>query len=97
MIRQLLDRLLIERNDRLGRGVRRVLEEIRWWRVYVVNPWCRNKRERVLMWTAWHLPKSLAYWTTIRVMAHATTGEYDSTNPTTLSAMDILRRWESGK
>lgn len=44
---------------------------------------------------AWLLPKQIAMWAYIRVGAHATTGEYDSTNPTELGMMEALERWPS--
>ncbi len=49
------------------------------------------------MWTglAWALPKQLVYWCSIRLMAHATVGDYGNTDPSTLNAMDALKRWET--
>lgn len=50
--------------------------------------------ERIWMWTAWHLPKKLVLWAAVRLMAHATTGKYGSTNATHLTILDALQRWE---
>jgi|SoiMethySBSTD1v2_1073268.scaffolds.fasta_scaffold401848_2 hypothetical protein len=50
--------------------------------------------ERVQMFVAWHVPRWLAYWCTIRVMAHATTGEYGMTDPTREPMMTVLQRWD---
>jgi len=50
-------------------------------------------REKVLVFIAWHLPKSVAMWAYIRVGAHATTGEYSDTIVPELGMMEALRRW----
>lgn len=52
-------------------------------------------REKFVLWLAWKLPRYLVMWCTIRVFAHATTGEYSNTVVPELSAMDALKRWES--
>lgn len=44
--------------------------------------------------TVWKLPRKLAYWCAIRVIAHATTGPYADQNVPDLTAMDALQRWE---
>ena len=49
--------------------------------------------ERLMLWIAWHLPRRLAYWTFIRVAARGTTGEYGSTDVTTLTVIDAMQRW----
>jgi hypothetical protein len=51
--------------------------------------------ERFQMWLAWHCPKWLAYWCAIRVVAHATQGQYGNTVVPELPAMDALNRWET--
>ncbi len=38
-----------------------------------------KRREKVTMWVAWHLPRSLVMWCYYRVAAHATTGQYGDT------------------
>lgn len=50
-------------------------------------------RERTLMALAWRLPRPLVYWCAIRLMAHATTGQYGTTEAPALLAMDALKRW----
>lgn len=40
---------------------------MRRWFLYVVVPWFRRLRERAIMRAAWCLPKSVAYWSFIRV------------------------------
>lgn len=51
-------------------------------------------KEKVWMWLAWKLPNTLVMWASIRLIAHATQGEYGSTIVPELSAMDALKRWE---
>jgi hypothetical protein len=54
--------------------------------------------ERFWMFVAWKLPRTLAMWAAVRVIAHATTGPYGDTVVPDLSAMDALKRWDdSGK
>lgn len=54
----------------------------------------RSARERLIVWIAWHLPKSLAYWSTIRVGVNATTGEHSSQEVPALYLTDALQRWD---
>jgi len=49
----------------------------------------------LLRWIVWRLPKRFVMWSYIRVVAHATTGEYGNTIVTDLTAMDALKRWPS--
>jgi hypothetical protein len=63
----------------------------RWFRGYTVPKY----RERAEMRFAWALPRRLAYWAAIRVIANATTGQYGSTVVPELTAMDALKRWEA--
>jgi hypothetical protein len=65
------------------------------WQRQVFIWWKRRQSERIAMATAWKMPKWLAYWCAIRVIAHATTGQYGNTDPGMLSTMDALKRWES--
>lgn len=52
---------------------------------------CGEKIARVI---AWALPRPVAYWAALRVLAHATSGEaFRRTPPTELSAFDALDRW----
>jgi hypothetical protein len=50
-------------------------------------------KERFLMTIAWALPRELAKWCAVRVMAHATTGKYGSEETPGLLAIDALKRW----
>ena len=49
---------------------------------------------KIWMWLAYRLPRELVMWAAIRLMAHATTGKYDTTIVPELTAMDALNRWE---
>lgn len=52
------------------------------------------RADRVLRWLAFRLPRRLAYWAAIRVMAAATTGKYGGTIVPELLAVEALNRWE---
>lgn len=49
--------------------------------------------EKIIMYVAWKLPKRLVMWCAIRVIAHATQGEYSTQIVPDLTAMDALKRW----
>ena len=49
---------------------------------------------RISRWIAYHLPKWVVYFATIRLIAHATTGKYSNTIVPELGAMEALERWE---
>lgn len=49
--------------------------------------------EKMWIWIAWRLPKTLVMWTAIRLGAYATQGEYGSTVVPDLTFMDALKRW----
>ncbi len=53
-----------------------------------------SRKEKMLLWFAWRLPRSLVYWATIRLIAHASTGEYSATIVPELGAVEALKRWE---
>lgn len=50
-------------------------------------------REKIARKIAWLLPRRVAYWCAVRVMAHATTGEYSGQVVPELTAADALKRW----
>lgn len=52
-------------------------------------------KEKLLIWIAYRLPKSIVYWAAIRLMCHGTQGVYSSQVVPELTAMDALKRWES--
>ena len=51
--------------------------------------------ENFCIWVAWKLPRKVAYWAAIRVMAHATQGKYENQEVPALLAMDVLKRWDT--
>ncbi len=55
----------------------------------------REIREKLHMKIAWALPRWLVMWTSVRMIAHATQGEYGTTIVPELSAMDALKRWDT--
>jgi len=50
--------------------------------------------ERVWTRLAWWLPRPLVYWAAIRLVSYATVGIYQHQDPTTLTVMEALKRWE---
>jgi len=55
-----------------------------------------NKRaEGALMWLVWRLPRKIVMWSTVRVIANATTGEYRNQIVPDLTALEALKRWDS--
>ena len=54
----------------------------------------RQTEERFFLWFVWKLPRSLIMWASIRLIAHATTGQYGNTVVPELTAMDALERWK---
>lgn len=56
--------------------------------------WWRLNKEKAQMWIAWKLPKWLAKWAAVRVIAHATTAQHGPTSPGELTAIDALKRWD---
>ena len=57
--------------------------------------WLRESKEKIYLWFVWKLPKELIMWCSIRLIAHATQGEYGNTIVPDLAAMDALKRWET--
>ena len=47
------------------------------------------------MRVAWWLPRRLVYFCAMRLMAHATTGKYETTVVPELTAMDALDAWDN--
>jgi hypothetical protein len=54
-------------------------------------------REKFYRWLAWHLPRDVAYWATIRLGAYATAGPWRNQVVPNLTLMETLKRWESDK
>lgn len=56
--------------------------------------WIRSTVEKMWMKLAWAMPRMLVYWCAIRLIGHATSGEWGNRSPSDLLAMDALQRWE---
>ena len=55
--------------------------------------WWSVKKDKLQVWVAYRLPNWLVKWAAVRLIAHATTGEYSATVVPKLTAMDALQRW----
>lgn len=53
-------------------------------------------KEKIVMWIAWRLPKSIVYWCSIRLGANATQNKYSNQIVPELLFIDALKRWENG-
>ncbi len=53
----------------------------------------KNLWDKFCMKAAWLLPKRVVMWAAVRLMAHATQGEYGTQVVPELLAMDALKRW----
>ena len=51
-------------------------------------------KPKIVRWIVWRLPRSIVYWSAIRLMAHATQGPYSNQVVPELLAMDALERWD---
>lgn len=52
------------------------------------------KATKLVMWFVWKLPRWLVYWCAVRLMAHATTGQWGHQVVPELTALDALKRWD---
>lgn len=60
-------------------------------------PWryeLERAKEKAAQAIAWRVPRWLAYWCAIRVVAHATQGPWSTETVPELRAMDAIQRWE---
>lgn len=51
-------------------------------------------KDKLIQTIAWWLPRRLAYWCAVRVIAHGTQGPWSNQVVPDLLAMDALKRWE---
>lgn len=65
------------------------------WHLDSFGIWRARTTERWALRIAWAMPRWLVYWCSIRLMAHATTGQYSSQIVPDLTAMDALKRWDA--
>ncbi len=52
-------------------------------------------KDKIWMWIVWKLPKTLIKWAAVRLMAHATTGQYGTCNTPSTTIIEALQRWET--
>jgi len=52
-------------------------------------------KEKWWTWIVWRLPRNLVYWCAIRLIAHASKGEWSAEHVPDITAMDALKRWDS--
>lgn len=69
---------------------------LRWLWAYDIKYKAGRAAERLAVWIAWRLPRSLVMWCYVRVGAHATSGAYGGTVVSELTMMEALSRWEAG-
>lgn len=50
------------------------------------------KKEKILLWVAYRIPRKLLYWIGIRIWAIATTGKYSDAVASELTVVDALKR-----
>ena len=49
--------------------------------------------EKIYCWIAWHLPKNLVKWCSVRLMSAATVGKYSHQVVPELTCIEALQRW----
>ncbi len=49
--------------------------------------------DKACMKVAWMLPERVVMWASIRLMAHATQGQWGNESPDSVSVMTALKRW----
>jgi hypothetical protein len=69
-------------------------DSLKYWMMDRKYWWYEKPKERLKMWLVWKLPRGVCAWATIRVMSHATTGEWRNQHVPELTAMDALQRWD---
>ena len=66
-----------------------------WWRGYRWTPFVRARwRYEFAMHVAYALPRSVVNWTLIRAWAHATTGQWENEEVSSVTASEMIKRWE---
>ena len=59
-----------------------------------IRLWLIEAREALWRGIANALPHKLAYWTAVRVMAHATGPKFGNSHPDRTSVLIALQRWQ---
>jgi len=52
------------------------------------------RKEKILLWLAYRIPRKFLYWIAIRIGAIVTTGKYSNTVVPELTFMEALKRIE---
>lgn len=47
------------------------------------------------LWLVRFIPRSVVYWAGVRLLAHATSGQYSDTHVANVSGIEMLRRWQA--
>jgi hypothetical protein len=64
-------------------------------RLLEIKYWYKEKLgEQLIQRFVWKLPSKVILWSAIRLMAHATTGEFRYQNVPELTALEALDRWK---
>lgn len=50
--------------------------------------------EKLIMAIVWRLPHDVIKWAAIRLMAHATSGQWGNQEVHSVNIMDALKRWD---
>lgn len=50
--------------------------------------------EKLIIAIVWRLPRRVVMWAAIRLMAHATVGQWGNEHPDSVSIMAALKRWD---
>ena len=61
--------------------------------MFEVKLWIGERHEKAVMWVAWVLPRRVALWAYIRVMAHATQGPYGGDHVEDITYRKAYDRW----
>jgi len=70
------------------------------WRRFYYLDWCYEfdrVKERGLINLAWLMPRKLAYWCAMRVFAECITGTYSHRIVGTVTIIEALNDWTTGK
>lgn len=57
---------------------------------------CVKFREKLIIKFVWALPHEIIRWALVRVVAHATSGKWGMTDPSSITAFTVMDRWEKG-
>lgn len=67
---------------------------MKYWLIERKYWWYDKPKHRLMLKLIWKLPRGLCAWAAVRVMSHATTGQWSNQVVPELTAMDALKRWD---